>query len=65
MLCLIVMKVTLIERSQLNFTHANLIPFFLNIDLNALINVFYMYFVGHTKKRMLLEQGYDNDKKVS
>ena len=37
----------------------------LNIDLNALINVFYMYFVGHTKKRMLLEQGYDNNKKVS
>lgn len=24
-----------------------------------------MYFVGHTKKRMLLEQGYDNNKKVS
>lgn len=65
MLCLIVMKVTLIERSHLNFTHANLTPFFLNIDLNALINVFYMYFVGHTKKRMLLEQGYDNNKKVS
>lgn len=43
----------------------NLTPFFLNIDLNALINVFYMYFVGHTKKRMLLEQGYDNNKKVS